>query len=265
MSAIISLLAVLVLIGIAWIGISGADLRLLFGVVIPYAGVLIFFLGLIAKVLQWARSPVPFRIPTTCGQEKSFPWIKQNYIDNPSNKLGVVIRMALEVLTFRSLFRNTKLNYQPGLKTVYASEKWLWLFALIFHYAFLMVLIRHLRFFSTSEPVMFVLGILESLDGFMEVTLPALMLSGVMLLVAAFYLFMRRMLNSQVRYISMAADYFPLFLIMGIAATGILMRYFEWFRVDIVSIKTLTMSLVAFSPDTAILGKIGPMFFIHLS
>jgi nitrate reductase gamma subunit len=59
-------------------------------------------------------------------------------------------------------------------------------------------------------------------------------------------LFVRRLVISNVRYISLAADYFPLFLIMGIAFTGILMRYFT--KVDIAAIKELTMGLVTFNP-----------------
>ena len=58
-----SLVAVLVLVGIAVVGVWGLDLRVLFGVVIPYAAVLTFFVGLIWRILDWAKSPVPFRIP----------------------------------------------------------------------------------------------------------------------------------------------------------------------------------------------------------
>jgi nitrate reductase gamma subunit len=73
-------------------------------------------------------------------------------------------------------------------------------------------------------------------------------------------LFLRRVLIPQVRYISFAADYFPLFLIFAIATTGILMRYI--FRVDVVSIKQLTVGLATFSP--AISGDIGSIFYIHV-
>jgi nitrate reductase gamma subunit len=63
-----------------------------------------------------------------------------------------------------------------------------------------------------------------------------------------------------VRYISLAADYFPLFLIMGIALSGIFMRYVA--KVDIVAIKELTMGLVTFRPT--IPEGVGGLFFAHM-
>ena len=51
-----------------------------------------------------------------------------------------------EVLFFRTLFRNTTASLvtkAPGdRRLVYGESKWLWLFAIIFHYAFLVVVIR---------------------------------------------------------------------------------------------------------------------------
>ena len=102
-----SLVAVIILALIPWVGVWALDLRFLFGVVIPYAAMAIFVLGIIIRVIGWAKSPAPFRIPTTAGQQKSFPWIKQNKLDNPSNVFGVIGRMVLEVLLFRSLFRSS--------------------------------------------------------------------------------------------------------------------------------------------------------------
>jgi nitrate reductase gamma subunit len=130
--------------------------------------------------------------------------------------------------------------------------------ALAFHYAFLVVFLRHFRFFM--EPVPGFVGLLESVDGFMEVALPRLMVSGVVLLLAALYLFLRRVAVPQLRYISLAADYFPLFLIIALAGSGILMRYF--IRVDITSVKELVTGLVSFRP--IIPEGIGVIFFVHL-
>ena len=59
----------------------------IFGVVLPYLAVALFFGGLIYRVMSWANVPVPFRIPTTCGQQKSLPWIKQDKLENPHNRL----------------------------------------------------------------------------------------------------------------------------------------------------------------------------------
>ena len=253
-----SLISVIVLILIAYVGVEAAGLQVLFGIIIPYIAVLIFIVGFIYRVMDWASSPVPFRIPTTCGQQKTLPWIKQNKIDNPFTTGGVIIRMMLEILCFRSLFRNTRMSLNEGPKISYVWEKWLWLAALAFHYSFLTVLIRHLRFFL--EPVPVCLQWLEKIDGFFQIGLPGLFISGAVLLAAVTFLFLRRIYLPQMRYISLAADFFPLFLIISIAITGILMRYFT--KVDVVGIKELAMGLASFHP--AIPEGIGAIFYIHL-
>ncbi|MDH3723136.1 MAG: sulfate reduction electron transfer complex DsrMKJOP subunit DsrM, partial [Desulfobacteraceae bacterium] len=217
-----SLIAVVVLFLLAYVGVKLPGGEVFFGVIIPYLAIIIFVLGFVNRVVDWARSPVPFRIPTTCGQQKTLPWIKPASIDNPSTTGGVIVRMILEVVFLRSLFRNTKCELKEGTKISYEWEKWLWLFSLIFHWSFFTVVFRHLRFFT--EPVPACLQLLEKLDGFLQIGLPGLMLSGVALLAAVTFLFFRRILIPQVKYISLASDYFPLFLIFGIAFTGILMR-----------------------------------------
>jgi len=258
MGIAVSLSAVVALIVVALIGVWALDLRVLFGIVIPYAAFLTFGLGFIYRVVGWARSPVPFRIPTTAGQEKSLPFIKHNELDNPSSLGGLIGRMALEILLFRSLFRNTRLELRQGPKLDYASSKWLWFASLTFHYAFLTTLIRHLRFFT--EPVPLPLAWLENLDSFMEFGLPEVMLSGLVLVMAVIYLFIRRVWIPQLRYISLPADYFPLFLIMAIGLSGILMRYL--LRTDIVGVKELAMGLVSFRP---ILPEgAGATFYVHI-
>ena len=80
------------------------------------------------------------------------------------------------------------------------------------------------------------------------------------LLGAVTYLFIRRIALPQVRYISLIGDYFPLFLILGIAISGVLMRYF--IKTDIVSVKMLTMGLISFHP--VVPDGIGVIFYIHL-
>ena len=258
MGLIFSFFAVITLMVISYIGVKGAGLHYLFGVIVPYVAFLTFIIGIIYRVFQWGRIPVPFRIPTTAGQEKSLPWIKQNKIENPSTSLGVIVRMALEVLLFRSLFRNTKMELRDGPKLSYGSTKWLWVGGLAFHYTFLIILTRHLRFFL--EPVPVLITVMESLDGFFQVGAPVLYLTDLVFLGAVTFLFLRRVIIPQIRYISLAADYFPLFLIGAIGLTGVLMRYF--FKTDVVGIKELTMGLVTFKPVAP--ASVGSIFYIHL-
>ena len=254
---VLSLVAVVVLGALAFLGGSAPALQGVFGIAIPYAAFMIFLGGFIWRILKWAKSPVPFRIPTTCGQQKSMPWIKHQKLDNPYTNAGVIGRMALEIFTFRSLFRNTKAEIK-GDRISYEWEIWLWLAALVFHYSFLAVLVRHMRFFL--EPVPACIKALEVLDGFFQIGLPIVLLSGVLLLAAVAFLFVRRVASPQLRYGSLLQDYFPLFLIMGIAATGIYMRYF--LRVDVVAIKELTMGLATLHP--VIPENIDAMVFVHV-
>lgn len=257
MGALFSLFTVLILVLIAFAGVKAGNLHFLFGVVIPYAAIITFITGVIYRILKWAGSPVPFRIPTTCGQQKSLPWIKHGKIENPSNTLGVIKRMALEVLLFRSLFRNLKTEIREE-KVVYGSEKWLWLAGLVFHWSFLIIILRHFRLFV--DPVPAFMHLIESFDGFLQIGVPRLFITGVILLVSVAYLLFRRFFIQQVRYISLANDYFPLFLILGIGFTGILMRYFT--KVDLVNTKQLIIGLFSFKPE--IPEGVGVIFYIHL-
>ena len=249
--------AVLGLIVIAALGYQ-VGLEALFGIVFPYLAILIFIGGFINKVVGWAKSPVPFRIPTTCGQANSLPWIKQDVLDNPSTTGGVVARMALEVLFFRSLFRNTQADVYDGPKLRYGSSKYLWLFGILFHYSFLVILVRHLRLFT--DPIPFFVKPLDYMDGFLQIGLPHLYQSDLVILGALALLFFRRVLITNLRYISLPADYFPLFLIFSIASTGMLMRYVT--RVDVVNVKQLAVGLFTFHPVIA--GDLGAIFYIHL-
>lgn len=258
MKILAPLLLVLALILISYVG-AGSGGNYLFGAVIPYVALVAFIVGFIAKVISWAKSPVPFPIATSGGQAKSMPWIKQAKWDNPSSAWGVAGRMALEVLFFRSLFRNTKAELGGNASLTYGTNKWLWMFAMVFHYSFLVVLLRHYRFFL--EPVPAFVKMLEASDGFFQILAPPLYLTSIGLLAGVCLLLLRRF-TAQVRYISLPADYFPLFLILSIATTGILMRYV--YRVDIVAVKEVVRGLVAFRPDAEAMSRVGAIFYMHL-
>jgi len=239
-----------------------------FGVIIPYIAVLIFIVGIIYRVWKWARSPVPFRIPTTCGQQKSLPWIKASNLENPSNTVGVIGRMALEVLLFRSLLRNTTTELKQGVrKLVYKDSLLLWLGALLFHWSLLIILLRHSKFFL--EPVPSFLLLFERWDGILQVSVPSwfpsmfpiLFISNIIILLALTYLLLRRVLTSQIRYISLPADYLVVLLILGVVTSGILMKFF--FKVDVVGVKALALGVITFQPSVPADG-IGLFFYIHL-
>ncbi|MEW8027286.1 MAG: respiratory nitrate reductase subunit gamma [Candidatus Thiodiazotropha sp.] len=78
---------------------------------------LVLVLGLARKIVQYARTPAPLKIPTTPA---------------PVNQTGVVLRMFREVVFFESLFKSTK---------------WTWIFSWMFHMGLFLVLARHVRYF----------------------------------------------------------------------------------------------------------------------
>lgn len=258
MRALIALLAVAALLGVVYVGVGIADQQFLFGVIIPYVAIALFLTGLVYRVLLWASAPVPFRIPTVSGQQKSLPWIKQSRMESPTSMLHVVGRLALEVLFFRSLFRNTRVGITPTQRVVYQSDKILWLAALAFHWCFLIIFLRHMRFFLEPTPAL--VKFLDGFDGFFQLTVPTFLLTNAMIVVALLYLLGRRLLDAQVRYISLPADFLALFLLLGVALSGIFMRYIT--KVDLVGVKELCIGLVTFRP--VVPEGVGLPFFIHL-
>jgi nitrate reductase gamma subunit len=256
MAAFYSLIVVLLLSVAGYFGGLGAGT--LFGIILPYAAIAVFLIGVVVRILQWANIPVPFRIPATCGQQKSLPWIRSSRLDNPSSGLGTVMRMLLEILLFRSLFRNTKAEIKDGPRLIFSERKFLWLAALAFHWSFLFILLRHLRFFL--EPVPGWVLTAQALDGFFQIGTPVLYITDLMILAGLAFLLIRRLTDTQVRYISLFADYFALFLLLGLAVSGIFLRYF--IKTDIAGIKELAIGLVTFSPTVP--AGVHPIFYIHL-
>jgi nitrate reductase gamma subunit len=258
MNGLSALIVVAVLLGTVWLGAGVAGQESLFGVVIPYAAITVFLLGVVYRVLRWARAPVPFRITSSSGQQTSLPWIEPERLESPPDAKWTMARMALEILFFRSLFRNTKASLAPGQKLVQQSDRLLWLGALAFHWSFLIIFLRHLRFFLEPVPA-FVQG-LERMDELFQVAVPSLFLTDVVIVVALVYLLGRRFFNPLVRYISLASDYLALYLLLAVALSGILMRYFT--RVDLLAAKQFALGLVTLRP-TAPEG-IGLAFYIHV-
>ncbi|MDR2799908.1 MAG: sulfate reduction electron transfer complex DsrMKJOP subunit DsrM [Desulfovibrio sp.] len=258
-----SLLLVLLIGAAAWAG-AQAGFHLLLGAVLPYSAVFVFIAGLVRRMVYWAGSPVPFTIPVTGGQEESLDFIHQAKTDCPSGAPGVWARMFLEIVLFRSLFRNTAGVHEncpltKGPRSIYHSSKWLWAFALLFHYSLLLIFLRHFRFFM--EPTPSCIRLLESLDGIMELGSPRFFLSASLMLAALFFLLGRRISSERLRYISLPGDYFPLFLLIGIAGTGICLRYFD--KTDTAAIKIFIMGLTHFAPVSP--QRLSPLFFTHLA
>jgi nitrate reductase gamma subunit len=174
--------------------------------------------GLALRIADYARTPAPLKIPTTPA---------------PVTRGGVALRMVREVVFFESLFK---------------GSLWTWLFGWLFHASLLLVLLRHLRYFT--EPVW----------GWVVLVQPFGILAAFGMLAGLAGLLARRVFVERIRYISTPSDYLMLVLLAAIAASGLAMKYV--FPTDVVAVKAFFLGLMRFDwqplpPD--------PMLYVHLA
>jgi nitrate reductase gamma subunit len=206
---------------------------------------------------------VPLKIPTTSGQAHSLPFIKRTIydrFDSPYTKWETIVRMLLEIFFFRSLFKNTRYYLDRQSQK---DARWLWLFGIAFHYSLLLVLIRHSRFFL--QPVPEFIEMLSDIEAFKGVFIPSVYVSGLAIVAALFALWLRRLLLSRERTLSLPSDHFALLLLIAVTVSGNLMRYF--FKADLEAVKALLMNLMVFNIGKAveIANSIEPMFYVHFA
>ncbi len=164
------------------------------------AGVLV--LGLALRIRRYAAVPAPLKIPTTPA---------------PTRRTGVILRMLRELTLFESLFK---------------SNKWIWLFGWLFHFGLLLVLLRHLRYFT--DPVW----------GWVAFLQPYGKYASLMMVLGLLGLWLRRVAVDRVRYISAPSDHLMLALLIAIGVTGIAMSFAV--GTDVVAVKTFFLGLLWF-------------------
>ncbi|HET9670176.1 MAG TPA: respiratory nitrate reductase subunit gamma [Casimicrobiaceae bacterium] len=183
-----------------------------------YAASLLFLAGLGYRVVLYARTPAPLRIPT---------------MPAPIDTSGVAWRMTREAALFESLF---------------ASNKWTWLFGWTFHAAFVLVLLRHLRYFT--QPVWPLVAWLSPLGVY----------AGFMMVAALVALGARRVVIERVRYVSTPSDHLMLVLLLLIAGTGLAMKYVA--HTDIVALKAFVLGVMYFDWQPL---PADPLLLVHLA
>ena len=209
-----------------------------------YLSLLIFLAGTTWRAWRWAATPVPFRIPTTAGQQRSLPGIRAAWLESPWTPAGVAARMALEVLLFRSLFRDTRSRLEPGPRLTLIERKALWLAALLFHWSLLVIVLRHLRL--VLEPVPGWVMAIAAADGFFQAGVPPWFVSDVAVAAGLGYLLFRRLRDPLLRYLTQPADYAALGLLAGVVGSGLVLRYAV--RPDVVAAKQFAAGLAALRP-----------------
>ena len=138
--------------------------------------------GLFWRLWRWSRIAQPMPITLTPA---------------PRTRLGVALRLALEVLVFRTLFRASPVT---------------WLGCVLMHYGLLLVLLLHLRFLWPSTPLWLIPLISWSTAANLA------LVAGLALLVC------RRVFVARIRYVSIPSDFAWLGLLLIIAASGIALK-----------------------------------------
>ncbi len=151
----------------------------------------------------------------------------------PVTGAGVALRMVREVVFFESLFK---------------GNLWIWGLGWIFHASLALVLARHLRYFT--EPVW----------GWVVLVQPFGMYAAFAMVAGLAGLWARRFLVERVRYISTPSDHLMLALLLGIAVSGLAMKYAV--PTDIVGVKAFFLGLMAFDWQPL---PASPPLLVHLS
>lgn len=188
---------------------------------LAYVAAAVFVLGFLNKVILYFKTPSPLKIPVTPAPKTAF---------------GVVLRLIPEILFFRSLLKGG------------TTEKILWLGGWVFHVSFLLIVLRHLRFFTYPVP--------NFVMGFQQIGIWA----GIVFPIALLILIVRRFTNDRLAIITLFADYFVLVLITAIGATGLMLKYIT--RTNLVDVKAFMLGLVSFSPTQM---PDSTMFLIHFT
>lgn len=182
-----------------------------------YGATLVLVLGVALRIRRYATVPAPLKIPTTPA---------------PTSRTGVALRMLRELTLFESLFK---------------SNKWIWLFGWMFHFGLLLVLLRHLRYFT--DPVW----------GWVAFLQPYGKYASLMMVIGLLGLWFRRLAVDRVRYISALSDHLMLALLIAIGATGIAMTFAV--GTDVVAVKAFFLGLMWFDWQTL---PSDPLLYLHL-
>jgi nitrate reductase gamma subunit len=167
-----------------------------------YLATLVLVAGLVGRIANYARTPAPLKIPTTPA---------------PTTRAGVVMRLAREVVFFESLFK---------------ANLWTWALGWIFHASLVLVLVRHLRYFT--EPVW----------GWVVIAQPFGALAGLTMVAGLAGLLARRVLVERIRYISTVSDHLMLWLLIAIGLSGLAMKHVA--HTDVIAVKMFFLGLLRF-------------------
>lgn len=170
-----------------------------------YVATLTLVGGVAMRIKQYWSIPAPLKIPTTPA---------------PTTTRGVWFRMFKEVALFESLFK---------------SNKWIWVFGMLFHAGLALVLLRHFRYFTDTTALIW---------SWVNWVQPFGLYAAFAMVAGLAGLFVRRIVVPRVRYISSPSDYLMLLLLLLIGISGMMMKFVT--HTDIVAVKLFFRGLMFF-------------------
>ncbi len=200
--------------------------KLVIGQVLPYITIAVLVVGLAMRLLKWNKAPA--------GKMTIFP--------GASTTGEMITQIGKEVLIFRGLFK---------------GNKGLWAGSWVFHAMLAFICVGHIRvvwealFFLPPEGQKLV----SSLTGGTF---------GIVVLLAATYLFARRLMVGSVREISDVEDYIALVLIIAIVLTGDAMRFLPAAHIDLAAeTRPYFTALFTFGAAGSFVVPSNPWFLVH--
>ena len=190
-------------------------LRVLIGGILPYITLVVLVGGMIYRLVTWYKMPSP-------GKLTLFP--------APPPGSGLVLGVLKETFLLRTLFK---------------ADKVLWQGSWGFHILLLLIFFGHFRVVTDFPKVWGALQMDKAGVDDMSAVLGGG--AGIIVLIAALFLLIRRLVLTRVRDISSAADYLVLILLIAVLLTGDYMRFFTQFDLD--EARTYFAGLITFRPQ----------------
>ncbi len=162
------------------------NLTTAFYLLFTYTVGLIFAVGVILRIYQYATTPQPVNIPLTPA---------------PLTRGGALARILGEVFFFKSLFKSNKAT---------------WLFGYAFHISFFLLIFMHfLRHFIYANPLPWWYNIFVDIG----------IICGIIMVLSLLFLLLRRVVVERIKFISLFQDYLILILLMLIGLAGLSLNY----------------------------------------
>ncbi len=185
-------------------------------VVLPYITIIALIAGIVYRVQTWRRMP------------------RAKAIIHPmvSGRIGTVRYVLKDIFLFAK---------------TYSSSKLLWFMAILFHVGLLLVAMGHIR---TVTEISWLWGLFNLSDeGIKDASAILGSVAGIAMLSGGILLLIRRFTPS-CRFISIFEDYYVLLILVGIAFTGMGMRWFA--HIEVEEIHHYSRGVLAFNPEHSI-------------